>query len=62
MTRIDRKLLAFLCVGVWGLIAISLTSSCAQPESRPLDRRDVEEIVENCNVEIENGRSGYIYC
>jgi hypothetical protein len=51
MTRIDRVLVAALVVGVWALVAVTLTSSPVQAEGQGMSRRAVERIVERCTVD-----------
>jgi hypothetical protein len=50
MTHIDRVLVAALVVGVWVLVAVTLTSSPVQAEGQEMNRRAVERIVERCTV------------
>ena len=55
MTLVEKILVAVLAVGVWVLIAVTLTSSSVQAEGQELSRYDVERIVRNyvqnrCNV------------
>ena len=45
MTRIDRVLVAALVVGVWVLVAVTLTSSPVQAEGQEMNRRAVTEVV-----------------
>jgi hypothetical protein len=51
MTYIDRILIAALVVGVWVLVAVTLTSSSARAEGQDMDRRAVQRIVERCTVD-----------
>jgi len=50
MTRLDRVLLAFLGIGVWVLIAVTLGSTKVQGDTQELTEYDVRRIVENCTV------------
>ena len=50
MTYIDRILIAALVVGVWVLVAVTLTSSPVQAEGQEMNRRAVRRIVESCTV------------
>ena len=50
MTAVDRALIVVLGIGVWTLIAITLTSSSLQAGTQELSRRQVERLVEDCTV------------
>jgi len=56
MTLVEKILVAVLAVGVWVLIAVTLTSSSVQAEGQELSRYDVERIVRNY---VQNRRNVY---
>ena len=61
MTYIDRILIAALVVGVWVLVAVTLTSSPVQAEGQEMNRRAVRRIVEGCRVSGEVTGTVYVY-
>ena len=61
MNAFDRVLLAVLGIGVWTLIAVTLTSSSVQAGTQELSRYDVEDIVEDCTVSGDVNGEVYMY-
>lgn len=64
MTRLDRGLLAFLGVGVWVLVAVTLGSSTLHGEAQEgVTRSQVIRIVEDCTVSgtVTGSVSGEVY-
>jgi len=53
MTKLDRGLLTLLGLGVWVLIAITLASTTVEGGAAQVSRRDIQRIIERCDVEGE---------